>query len=317
MSEPIFVTQSLVPDAAEYTAHIMRILSSRRLTNIGDYAVTLENELRASLGIPHFLVCANGTLSLQLALHAAKLQGREVITTPFSYVASVSALLWEGCTPVFGDIDEETLCLDPHGLEDLYTEKTAGILPVHIYGNACDVEGIAAFAEAAGLATVYDAAQTFGCIYNDRSLLSYGDFATVSFHATKVFHTVEGGGVACNTDEAHKELQLLRAFGHVGDEHYTLGINAKLTEPHAAMGLCLLHRVADNIAGRKKISRMYDALFPARGLRKPRLREGLEYNYAYYPVIFGNFPAATRWCWSIWATSCRNWGARARPWKPT
>ncbi len=284
--EAIHVTKAIVPDPAEYTAHVMRILSSRHLTNIGSYAKTLEDKLRAFLGVPYLLLCTNGTLSLQLALRAAKLPGREVITTPFSYVASVSALLWEGCTPVFGDIDEETLCLDPRSLENARTDKTAGVLPVHIYGNACDVEGIAAFADRHKLTTIYDAAQAFGSTYKGESLLSCGDFATASFHATKVFHTVEGGGVICKSDAAHKELQLLRAFGHVGDEHYTLGINAKLTEPHAAMGLCLLDTVADNIGGRKRVSQIYDALFPAQGLRKPRLREGLEYNHAYYPVIF-------------------------------
>ena len=292
--DAIHVTSAIVPDPGEYAAYITEILSTRHLTNRGVFATRLERKLSDFLGVPYLALCTNGTMALLLALRVARLQGKEVITTPFSYVASVSALLWEGCTPVFADIEEETLCIDPRKLEGALSDDTAGVLPVHIYGNACDVDGIGRFAGSHGLQVVYDAAQAFGSTYEGRSLLSFGDFSTASFHATKVFHTVEGGCVVARTKEAHDELNLMRAFGHIGDTHYSLGINAKVTEPHAAMGLCLLDRVRENIAGRKLVSEMYDARMPSGGLRKPALRAGLSYNYAYYPVVFDTEKAMRR-----------------------
>lgn len=284
--DPIYITRSIVPDAEEYTACVAEILSSRNLTNIGSFAVRLEKALGSYLDVPYLTLTTNGTIALQIALRAAKLTGREIITTPFSYVATVSCILWEGFTPVFADIDEETLGLDPANIDALVTKDTCALLPVHIYGNACDVEGIEQKAREHSLRTIYDAAQCFGSTYKGKSLLSYGDFATASFHATKVYHTVEGGAVICHSKKEANHLQLLRAFGHRGDTHYTLGINAKITEPNAAMGLCLLPRAADNIAARGTIRAMYDALLPARGLRRPKERAGLTGNNSYYPIIF-------------------------------
>ena len=286
--DPVYVTKATVPDPSEYVAYITRLLDSRQLTNMGKLAILLEQRLCTFLNVPRFALCTNGTLALQLALRAAHLTGKEVITTPFSYVASLSALLWEGCVPVFVDIDEETLCMDPAKAENVISNETGAILPVHIYGAPCDIESIATLAEKFGLTTIYDAAQAFGTLYNGKSLLTYGDFSTASFHATKVFHTVEGGGIVCNTAEADQQIRLFRSFGHIGDTHYTLGINAKITEPHAAMGLCLLDRVPENIAGRKRISLAYDALLPVHGVRKPLQRPGTMYNHAYYPIIFEN-----------------------------
>jgi dTDP-4-amino-4,6-dideoxygalactose transaminase len=219
-------------------------------------------------------------------LRASGLTGKKVITTPFSYVATVSALLWEGCTPVFADIDEETLCLDPHAVSEKITPDVAGVLPVHIYGNACDVDTFGALAKDAHLTLIYDGAQCFGSAYKGKSVLDYGDYAACSFHATKIFHTVEGGGVVAHSPEAMKALTLLRAFGHRGDTHYRLGINAKLSELHAAMGLSLLGGVESRIAAYAKVRAAYDALLPPHGLRRLVLREGLKYNQAYYPVIF-------------------------------
>lgn len=284
--QPIYVTRSTIPDAAEYNTYVERIFSSRHLTNHGKCVNGLEARLSAYLNVPHIALCANGTLALQLALRAAGLAGKEVITSPFSYVATVSSLLWEGCTPVFADIDEETLCLDPRNLPDKITSNTAGLLPVHIYGNLCDVETLEAIAQEARLTIVYDAAQCFGSSHNGRSVLDYGDFAACSLHATKIFHTTEGGCIVARSPEKLKILRLLRACGHSGDTHICLGTNAKLSELHAAVGLCLLDHVADNIAGRKAVSLMYDVLLPAHGLRRPILRKGLTYNHAYYPVIF-------------------------------
>jgi len=161
-----------------------------------------------------------------------------------------------------------------------------GILPVHIYGNICDVESLEKLGKDAALPVIYDAAQCYGSEYLGRSVLDYGDYAVCSFHATKVFNTGEGGAVFAHTDEQLQAIRLLRAGGHVGDTHIRLGINAKLSEVNAALGLCLLNTTAGNIAGRKAVSSMYDAMLPERGIRRPRLRPGLTYNYAYYPVIF-------------------------------
>lgn len=286
MTEPIYVTRSLVPDFQEYRAYLEQILASRHLTNDGAFLRKLEKELAARLHLSHIALCSNGSMALQIALHAAKMAGKRVFTTPFSFVATLSALLWTGCTPVFVDIDEETLCMDPKRLADALDADSGGILPVHIYGNVCDVEALGKLGEEARLPVLYDAAQSFGSEYRGKSVLDYGDFAACSFHATKIFHTGEGGAVIAHREEGLRAIRLLRSGGHIGDEHICLGVNAKLSELHAAMGLCLLNKVEDNIAGRKAVSLMYDALLPAHGLRRPLLREGLTYNYAYYPVIF-------------------------------
>jgi dTDP-4-amino-4,6-dideoxygalactose transaminase len=270
----------------EYSRHLEAVFSSRNLTNNGPFCRRLEKELAARLHAPYLALCSTGTAALQLALHAAGLAGRKVITTPFSYAATVSALLWIGCDVVFADIDEETLCLDPASVAERVTSDTAGLLPVHVYGNICDVDSLADIARESGLPLIYDAAQCFGSTFRGKSVLAYGDYAVCSFHATKVFHTVEGGCVIAHRPEALEALALLRACGHRGDKHIRLGINAKLSELHSAVGLSLLDKVADNIAGRKKVSAMYDALLPAQGLRRPKQREGLEYNHAFYPVIF-------------------------------
>ena len=285
---PVFVTRVLVPDPQEYSGYIENIFASRWMTNDGDCVRRLEKELTAKLNVPHLALCSNGTQAMQLALHAADIAGKKVLTTPFSFVATVSALLWAGCTPVFADIDEETLCMDPQQLADALSRDAdiGGILPVHIYGNICDVEAIEKLSKDAGLPVIYDAAQSFGSEYQGRSVLDYGDFSACSFHATKIFHTGEGGAVIAHTEEQLRAIQLLRAGGHIGDTHIRLGTNAKLSELHAALGLCLLHKTADNISGRKTVSAMYDAMLPERGIRRPKLKPGLTYNYPYYPVIF-------------------------------
>ena len=247
----------------------------------------LEQRLTDLLAVPHLALCANGTLALQLALRASGLAGKEVVVTAFSYAATVSALLWEGCTPIFADIDEDTLCLSPADAARRIGPNTAGILPVHLYGNACDVEGIGTLAKDAGLITLYDAAQAFGSSLNGHSLPSFGDYATCSFHATKIFHTVEGGCVVTHDKSAADKLRLMRACGHVGDTHIMPGTNAKLSEMHAAMGLSLIDRVQESIAARGRVAQIYDALLPVGGaLRRPTLHPGLTHNHAYYPVVF-------------------------------
>lgn len=289
MPAPIHVTKAIMPDKEEYFQLLHGVFDSHNLTNNGQYCRQLEDQLMASLGIKHLVLCANGTLALQLALHAAGLAGKKVITTPFSYTATVSALLWIGCDVVFADIDPDTLCLDPASVLERLTPDIAGLLPVHVYGNMCDIDGLEHCAQqgvSGPLPIIYDGAQSYGSLFRGRSALDYGDYTACSFHATKIFHTAEGGCVVARTKADHEALQLLRACGHVGDEHYRFGVNAKLSELHAAMGLCLVNKVAGHIESRKKITAMYDALLPEHGLRRPVLRDGLRYNYAYYPVIF-------------------------------
>ncbi|MCL1925510.1 MAG: DegT/DnrJ/EryC1/StrS family aminotransferase [Syntrophorhabdaceae bacterium] len=296
MPEPIHVTKAVVPDFQEYSGYLEQIFNSRHMTNDGVYLRKLENELVQRLNITRVALCSNGTTALQIALHAAGIAGKKIATTPFSFVATTSALLWTGCTPVFVDIDEETLCMDPAKLADVLDSDAdiCGILPVHIYGNICDVESLERLGNDAALPIVYDAAQCFGSKYMGKSLFDYGDLSVCSFHATKVFNTGEGGAVFARTNKQIQAIRLLRAGGHVGDIHIRLGINAKLSELHAATGLCLLDKTADNIAGRKTVSAMYDALLPERGIRRPKLRPGLVYNYAYYPVIFDSEAIALR-----------------------
>jgi dTDP-4-amino-4,6-dideoxygalactose transaminase len=286
VDQPVYVTRSITPDLEEFAHYIRHIFETGCFTNNGPYCRRLEEELASRLKTPYLTLCNNGTSALELALHAAGLVGKEVVTTPFSYVATVSALLWRGCTPVFADIDEETLCMDPAEAANALGPDTAGLLPVHTYGNICDVDALEALADDAGLTVVYDAAQCYGSFFRGRSVLDYGNFAICSLHATKVYHTVEGGCVISHNAEDARAVALHRAFGHSGDDHFTLGVNAKMSELHAAVGLCLLDKVRDNIAGRRAASAMYDALLPDFGLRRPRQLEGLAYNYAYYPVIF-------------------------------
>lgn len=285
MKKPVFVTRTKIPDTERYLGYVKDILESYTVTNGGPYSRQFEQALRERLGA-FVSVCANGTMSLQIAIRAAGLNGKTVVTTPFTYVATVSALLWEGCTPIFADIDEETLCLSPQSLSELDLSQAAGVAPVHIYGNACDVETIGEIAAANGLVTLYDAAQAFGCLYRDKPLPWYGDFSTLSFHATKIVQSIEGGAIVSHSEEAKRSVDLLRSFGHIGDEHYSLGINAKLGELHAAMGLCSLDDMEADILARRRISLAYDAAFPSRGLRKPALNPHLEYNLPVLPCHF-------------------------------
>ncbi len=281
----INVTKSFLPEKEAYIRYVNEIWERGHLTNNGPLLQQLEQELMQYLGAEHLYYCSNGTVVLQIALKAFKIKG-DVITTPFSYCATTNAILWENCNPVFVDIDPETLNIDPEKLEEAITPATQAILATHVYGNPCDVERIAAIARKHQLIVIYDAAHAFGVTYKGKSLLRYGDVATCSFHATKVFHSIEGGALISNHPELHNEFQLLRAFGHRGDEEYHYaGINGKNSEFHAAMGLCNLPHVPDIIASRKEVFNGYDEVLDWNFLTKPKIREGVDYNYAYYPVL--------------------------------
>jgi dTDP-4-amino-4,6-dideoxygalactose transaminase len=280
------VTKSYLPPIEEYIEYLNRIWASNQLTNNGPLVQELEEKLKEYLGVRHLFFVSNGTIALQIAIKTLDLKG-EIITTPFSYVATTSSIVWEGCQPVFVDIDPKTLCLDPDLIEAAITPRTCAILATHVYGIPCDVEKIQTIAEQHSLKVVYDAAHTFGVQYLGKSLASYGDIATLSFHATKLFHTVEGGAIITNDDELAHRIRYMRNFGHKGQEDFWgLGINGKNSEFHAAMGLCNLPHLPEIIAARKQVSGWYDEFLKGTALTHPILPAGTLYNFAYYPVLF-------------------------------
>jgi dTDP-4-amino-4,6-dideoxygalactose transaminase len=280
----INVTKTFFPPLAEYEAYLEKIWKKAWITNNGECVVELEKQLKQYLQVSNLLFCNNGTIVLQFAIKAMKLKG-EIITTPFSYVATTSAILWEHCTPVFADIDEATLTIDPAAIERCITDKTTAIMATHVYGNPCDVEKIQAIADKHNLKVIYDAAHCFGVHYKGKNICNYGDASTLSFHATKLFHTVEGGAIVTANDALAKELYLMRQFGHLYDDHFILGVNGKVSELHAAMGLCVLPKMDEIISSRKEAAELYDNLLNMNKVRRPEIRPETTYNYAYYPVI--------------------------------
>ena len=284
----INVTKSYLPPLEEYHDYLKEVWERCWLTNYGPLMVQLEKSLKKYLGVKHLFMVNNGTMALQMTIKAMGLKG-EIITTPFSYVATTASIVWEACQPVFVDIDEQTLCLNPLQLEEAITPNTAAILATHVYGNACPVEAIDTIAKKYNLKVIYDAAHAFGVEYKGQSLLNYGDVSTLSFHATKLFHTIEGGAIITSDDALAQKISYMCNFGHEGAEHFVgLGTNAKLSEMHAAMGLCVLPKVEELIAKRRELTILYDTLLAGLPLKRPLLRSGLHYNYAYYPVIFSD-----------------------------
>lgn len=281
------VTKPFLPEKKDYQKILNEIWDRRWLTNNGPCLIELEKKLKTFLETPNFLFTGNGTIAIQLAIKALDLKG-EIITTPFSYVATTTSILWENCTPVFVDIDEKHLCLNPDLIEEAITKNTTAILATHVYGNPCDVEAIQIIANKYNLNVIYDGAHAFGVKYKGKSLFTYGDISTLSFHATKLFHTIEGGGIAWNNNELYEKLFLLRSFGHIGDDYYTIGINGKNSEFHAAMGLAIFPYIDVIIEKRKVLCNLYDQLMVGLPIKKPLIRESTEYNYAYYPIIFNN-----------------------------
>jgi dTDP-4-amino-4,6-dideoxygalactose transaminase len=281
----INVTKTFLPSFEDYTATLKRAWDNGWITNNGELVRELEQELMKYLGVNHLLFAANGTIVLQMALKALNIT-KEVITTPFSYVASTNAILWEGCKPVYVDINPATLCIDADKIEAAITKDTEAILATHVYGISCDIEKIQAIADKYKLKVIYDAAHAFGCTYKGKSLLSYGDISTCSFHATKVFHTVEGGAIICNNKDLFDKLYLYRSFGHLGDDYYCVGINGKNSEFHAAMGLVNLKHISNILEQRKILSYYYCQKLTSLKVTRPLLPGNLAYNYSYYPIIF-------------------------------
>lgn len=282
----INVTKTFLPPLEEYTRLLERVWETHWLTNRGELVKELEEQLKEYLGVGDLLCVSNGTVALQLAIRALDLKG-EIITTPFSYVATTSSIVWENCTPVFADIEEDTLTIDPEKVEAAVTEETSAILATHVFGNPCDVEAIDEIAKRHGLKVIYDAAHCFGVKYKGQSILNWGDVSTLSFHATKLFHTGEGGAVVCKDPEIAARVYYMHNFGHKGPEDFQgLGINGKMSELQAAMGLAVLPKTEDVIRLRREVSERYDALLSFEGLRKPTFRDSADNNFSYYPVIF-------------------------------
>ncbi|MCS6991424.1 MAG: DegT/DnrJ/EryC1/StrS family aminotransferase [Chitinophagales bacterium] len=292
---PLQVTKTFLPPLEEYLAYVRQIWQNGWITNGGPFSVQLEAALKDYLKLDHVVLCNNGTIALQLAIRALKLHG-EIITTPFSYAASVNAIIWENCQPVFADIDPMTFCLDPAKVEACITPRSSAILAVHVYGIPCDVQALADLAKSFGLKIIYDAAHAFGVQVNGSSVLQYGDITACSFHATKLFHTAEGGMVTCSDPELAQQLILLRQFGHIGETYYGLGINGKCSELHAALGLCMLPHLNTVIAQRKKAFEHYCQLLTSLPVQLLHIPSNVTYNYAYFPVVFPSPKAVQQVC---------------------
>lgn len=281
----INVTKTFLPPLDEYTDKLKVIWKTNWLTNQGPLVEELEAKLKKYLGVKNLLLVSNGTVALQIAIKALELRG-EIITTPYSYVATTSAIIWENCKPVYCDIEDKTFCIDAGKIEKLITKDTCAILATHVYGFPCNVKEIKEIARKHKLKVIYDGAHAFGVKQNGNSILNYGDISTVSFHATKLFHTIEGGAIITNDDKLAKKIFLYRAFGHLDDDYFTMGINGRTSEFNAAMGLCILPRVKDFVKKRKEYSKLYKSLLKNLPVQFPVIPAKLDYNYAYFPVLF-------------------------------
>lgn len=280
------VTRTFLPPLDEYQKNLQRAWDNVWLTNRGELVLELEAKLKQFLSVSNIIITNNGTVPIQIALKLFG-NGGEIITTPFSYVATTSSIVWENCKPVFVDIDPDHLTIDESKIEQAITNKTTAILATHVFGNPCHTEKIASVAIKNNLKVIYDAAHCFGVNYNGKSIFEYGDVSTCSFHATKVFHTGEGGAMFSSNEELNHRLFYSHNFGHNGPlAFYGLGINGKISELQAAMGLSLLPYLRGIFDSRKKIVEFYDSKLNLSKVRKIKIREGTDWNYSYYPIIF-------------------------------
>jgi dTDP-4-amino-4,6-dideoxygalactose transaminase len=282
----IYVTQPLLPPFEEFIPYLEKIWESKWLTNAGPFHQELEKKLADYLGVNHLALFANGTLALVTALQALRITG-EVITTPFTFVATAHSLLWNGIKPVFVDIHPETFNLDPEKIEAAITPHTTAIMPVHVYGRPCDVDRIQQIADIYGLKVIYDAAHAFGVKFKGESLLKHGNLSTMSFHATKIFNTFEGGAIVCPDAKTKSRIDDLKNFGfHDEVTVVAPGINAKMNEMQAAFGLLQLKHIDKAIHRRREIDALYrEQLSPIKGISCPPLPADTIYNYAYFPIL--------------------------------
>ncbi len=287
MNKSIQVTCSSMPGLEEYIKEIKDIWDSHWLTNMGVKHKQLETELSKYLNTPNVTLFTNGHLALECAIEAFDLMG-EVITTPFTFASTTHAIVRKGLVPVFCDINSDTYTIDTDKLEDLITDKTSAIIPVHVYGNICNVQEIERIAKKYNLKVIYDAAHAFGVIVNGESVANFGDASVFSFHATKVFNTIEGGAVMYKNETLKTKLNNLKNFGITGPESVEdIGGNAKMNEFQAAMGICNLRHVEDEINKRKVVvERYFERLSALRGIKLCQIQSGVRSNYAYFPVVF-------------------------------
>lgn len=284
----INVTKADIPEIEEYTKYLQHIWEEGWLTNDGELLKLLEIKLRNYLKINNLIAVTNGTLAIQLALKSLNVKG-EVITTPFTFSATTNVILWEGLNPRFADIDAETFNIDPYDVEKKITDKTSAILAVHVYGNPCNLNELQQIADDYSLKLIYDAAHAFGVEYDKKSVLEYGDISTLSFHATKIFNTIEGGAITDPSGNYVEKIKLMRNHGIKSEKEVVLpGINAKMNEFQAAMGLCNLKNVNHNIKKRKKIYHHYlKNLSNENGVIFQKINAS-RYNYSYMPICFEN-----------------------------
>ena len=283
-----YVTQTFLPPIEEYQKFLFRIWNTKILTNRGELLLELESKIQEKTQVKYCLGMNNGTIPLQIVIKLLG-NGGEIITTPFSYVATTASIVWESCTPVFVDIEQEYLTIDPSKIEAAITSKTTCILATHVFGNVCNIEAIEIIAKKHNLHVIYDAAHCFGVNYHGRSIFNYGDVSTCSFHATKIFHTGEGGMVFTQNEALFKKIYFSHNFGHNGqEEFYGVGINGKLNELNAAMGLSVLPYFDFILTQRKKIVDLYFSELKNTDIMYIKLRKGVDWNFSYFPVIFNS-----------------------------
>ena len=284
----INVTKTFLPLQEQYQAILKEAWDAGWMTNRGVLVKRLEEQLKQYLNVPNIIATTNGTLPLQIAIKALGLTG-EIITTPFSYVATTSSIVWEGCTPVYVDIHPDYLTIDETKIEAAITPNTTAIIATHVFGNPCAVEEIEVIAKKHKLKVIYDAAHCFGVTYKGKSIFEYGDISTCSFHATKLFHTGEGGALFTNSLELQEKLFSYHNFGHDGPYHFkSIGINAKMSELQGAMGLAVLPHMETILTQRKKVTDYYNKHLNFSKVKPLKLRATTSWNYSYYPIIFNS-----------------------------
>lgn len=285
----ITVTKPFIPSKELFDQKMKTVFENKWFTNFGPMVNELEDKLKDYFRSEHFLLVTNGTISLQLAIRALDLKG-EIITSPFSYVATTSAIAYERCIPVFADIDPVTFNIDPAKIEEKITSSTSAILATHVFGYPCNIDAIQKIADKHNLKVIYDSAHVFGTKINGKSLLNFGDISSISFHATKLFHSIEGGGIYCKEESVFNKIKLLRNFGHTSPNTFEgIGINAKMNEACAVMGLCNFDYLDEILTKRKSQWLKYfnDIKNQRIQLAQYDLKE-IEYNYAYFPILFEN-----------------------------
>lgn len=282
------VTKPYLPDSQVFEKHIKGIWERQWLTNDGPLLRELEQTIPEKLGCKALRIVNNGTTAIQLAIRALEITGK-VITTPFSYIATTSSLVWEGCTPIFADIDPNTFNIAPDSIEPLIDDEVEAIVATHCFGVPCDIDRINSIAQKHGLKVIYDAAHCFGSLYNGKSVFDFGDISVASFHATKIYHMVEGGGIFTSNSKLLRKVELLRNFGHDGPHQYTgVGINGKNSELHAAMGLCVLNDVDSLLLRRKEQYEHYRSLLETANVTLQSQCSSGICNYSYFPVLLSS-----------------------------